>query len=420
MKVSKTTRVKHRIFFALNYFYLNYPTFQPVMEKLEEKGVDTILLDLPGNNRLVADQVSGHLTTSCYQELPLKLEPRYKGSLFYKAMLLFKTLYNFRLIRIFIKKERPSAIVVGSDIGNVHIRFLMDACFAYNVPVIILYNCDVPVISDPALSSQFNVLSQKFISFIGCFSFIRAIIFKGHIPGEYHREATIYVISEDIRVKLTKSGIRPGRIKVTGMPQQCVSKKDKRTVFRELAVPENSRVIAHFPGPMGAVFGRTCEIEIMDTLRRIVDKLPQDMYFAVKVHPRETSNGEAIMRRIFDSARYRIVKSVSAEELIPHVDLAIGYFSRVLIMAAILGKRFMSMNIVKNDERSFLIGFERELLELRTDANIEEKIRLALYDTSFGKKLDEAVASVAKRFTAYDKTGPIESITSCILGELRE
>ena len=415
MKNNKLLHSKHKIYFVSSYNYLNLPVFLPVMTRLEEMGLDTVLFNFRGNSQLPEAYPVGSLRP--YRELPLQLEPRYSQGRGYKATLLMKMISNYRLIHRFIKTERPSAVVVGSDLGNIHIRFLMDACWQYRIPVFVLYNCDIPAgLADPK-AREFCRLSPKAASSFGAgLRFLRAVFFEDHIPGRYHPTATICVMSEDVRGRLIQHGIQPERVVATGMPAGADT-IEKDALFRRLQIPEQARVIAYFSGPVGEIFGIERETEVMNHLRTMVENLPEEVYLVVKIHPRESRSNEMLLNQIFNSPRCRVIKSVSAEDLIPCVELLIGDFSRILITAAIVGKRFLSIN-PWDDPRSLLVGPEKDILEIQSLKNLNVMVRMAFDDSDFRRKVAQTCAAVGKRYSLCLKGDSTAAIASQIYSNL--
>jgi hypothetical protein len=417
MKNNKLLHSKHKIYFVSSYNYLNLPVFLPVMTRLEEMGLDTVLFNFRGNSQLPEAYPVGSLRP--YRELPLQLEPRYSQGRGYKATLLMKMISNYRLIHRFIKTERPSAVVVGSDLGNIHIRFLMDACWQYRIPVFVLYNCDIPAgLADPK-AREFCRLSPKAASSFGAgLRFLRAVFFEDHIPGRYHPTATICVMSEDVRGRLIQHGIQPERVVATGMPAGADT-IEKSALLNRLQIPENGRVIAFFPGPFGEVFGEGHEMTINDQVLAMIEALPE-VYLVVKLHPRETDKSETMFKQKFlRSERCRVIKSMTAEELIPHVDLCIGEFSRALIAAAISGKRFFSINPY-NDTRSLLKGPQKEFLEIQSMENLPIMVGMALNDPAFGKKMDGLCAAAGARFSSQPGSDSTAIMACHIYENLRQ
>lgn len=383
------------------------------MKKLEEMRLDTVFLYLPGNSQLLEDKPADMDLSVRYQELPLKLENKYSQNLFYKVALLVKLIWNYRLIKHYIKERKPSAVVVGSDLGNVHIRFLMEACLQYRIPVFVIYNCDVPI---PGAHSETSVLqssSLTAIPFLPGIRFIRAVFFKNDIPGKYHHNATLCVLSEDIRSKLIRYGIQSERIVSTGMPATENHPMGKEEFLAKLNIPAHGRVIAFVSGPTGEIAGMAIECAVLKCVCRMVEDLPDDVFLIIKVHPREAPHHEEMLQQMFSSKRCRIIKSIPAEDMIPHIDLLLGNFSRVLITAAVKGKRFLCINCW-DDPRSLLNRMEANILEINAIENLTARVRIALDDPVYQLSMDEACRSVADRYTVDGEADPAFTIASLI------
>jgi hypothetical protein len=413
---NKKNNLIKKVLFVSHFNYLNIPVFQPVMTKLQEMRLDTLFLYLPGNSYLPGDKPVDLDSLILYQELPLKLENRYSQNAFRKAVLFVKLIWNYRLIDHFIGKEKPCAVVVGSDLGNVHIRFLLAACLKDCIPVFVIYNCDIPYMPIRRSHSKACVLQSSILSILSCFPtirFLHAVFFKNDIPGKYHHDATICVLSENVRNRLIRYGIQPERIVNTGMPTSENHLEKKETFLTKLGMPQHARVIGWFAGPIGEVYGVEEEKKVCDALRSMLEDLPDDVFLVIKIHPRETPTNEAMIYQIFNTQRCRIIKSMTAEDMIPHIDLFIGQFSRVLISAAAKGKRFLSINHC-DDPRSLLIGEERNTLEISTLDNLTTSVLMALNDFAFQVKMDQVCRAVVARYTVTDGSNPAVTIASLI------
>ncbi len=370
-----------------------------------------MIIHLPGHLQPPEPSVDGGCESPARLDLCVKLEQRYKKNIAHKAMLLIKVLWNYRLIFNFVRNERPAAVVVGSDLGNVHIRFLIEACRHYHSPVFVLYNCDVPESPEPkAPKGAYGLVYNLFLE---RHRFLRAVFFQGQIPGRYHPGAVIFVMSEAVRYKLIQHGIEPERIMATGMPMTENHSIDKKTFLTQMSLPDHSRLIGFFSGPLGEVFGMGRERAVLDGLRQMRDELPADVVLIIKVHPRETPGNEAMLHHIFGSTPCRVVKSMSAEDMLPQLDLLLGYFSRLLITAASQGKRFFSINPWE-DSRTLLNREEADILEINRLDDLTPKVRLALNDRDYQMRMDAACRAVASRYCLTDGRDPSMTIASLI------
>jgi len=408
-----------KVVFVPNYFYLNIPIFEPIITQLSKKGVTPYVWKLPGNTDIPADRdfdLNYFKSRGInFIEVPIFRLPYYKNRIYFKLLkLLNATFKNWKVVRKLLKEVEPDVIVVGSDLGNLNIRFLMDACYSSRMPVVILYSCDLPKLNARAAFRFFYSWRNRYIFKLRIISFFRALLFTGTIPGEYALDSTICVASEEICKKLVAKGISRKRIIVTGMPFPTfpISSSSEGT-FKKLGIPQDYKLIILFTECIQHIYGTEYAKDLFIKLSQMVKILPNDIFFLIKLHPLESKEMEIFIKDIFnDKPRCKIITNFSVEELIGVASLCIAHFSRVLITAALMHKRFLSINLMKDRKRTFISGEEAEILEVNSFEDLERKIEEALENPEFGENIDKVVTGIANRFSSADS---YEKIISAIL-----
>jgi len=400
-----------KICFVPNYCYLNLPVFEIIIKKLDEMGASSYVLKLSGNTEISADAVFNMNYFSSrgidFVEPALRSVQAYSANLISKIRLLSVPFVNNRIIRDFLKKAKPDVVVVGSDLGNLNIRFLLNACSHYKIPVVILYTCDVPLYDATKGSAREVVKRLKGIPFL------KAILFQGCIPGSYFVDAKLCVLSSENKERLVDYGISENRINITGMPSKHFNRiRDKTLICRELGldIQNDDKIVIFFTENIQTLHGVDYIKKLLSHISAIFKKLSNSIFFLVKTHPLESRDMESYIEKQFNHPRCKIIKNTNIEELIHIADLCIAHFSRVLITSALMRKRFLSINILNDRERTFIQQSESNILEIQLYEDLELKITRALQDTYFKEEIDQAVALVARRFSDLESVGKIATL----------
>jgi hypothetical protein len=408
-----------KIVFVPNYFYLHIPLFQEIIYQLSDKGVTSYIWKLPGNTNVPADRefdLSYFRSREInFYEAPVYQIQNYKENARSKLKLLRYALKNWEIIRGLLLDWKPDLVVVGSDLGNLNIRFLMDACHFYHIPVVVLYNCDLPKAKRPL--NFFHNLKYEYIFKSKVLSLLRAIFSSGNIPGKYSLDSIICVATEEIRQKIISEGIREDRIIVTGMNFMNSSPIDlSEDIFKRLGISNTCRIVVLFTECIHDIYGIKYAENLYIELAKIADDLPDDIFLVVKPHPQESEEMRSLLTKTFNGLRCKVVSNFKAEELIEVAGLCIAHFSRVLITTALMDKRFLSINLMNDRERTFLTNQESEVLEITSYEGLIEKIRKALENSEFKNNIDKAIASISHRFSSK---GSLEKIINVIINTQR-
>jgi len=327
---------------------------------------------------------------------------------------LYFSLKNFRKIGNFLKETKPSLVVVGSDLGNLNIRFFIEYCMLLGIPILILYACDIPLEQNKILFSSLDNL--LFYCKYPFFRFFRSIFFKGNIVGKYALNAKICVISEEFKRKLIRKSIEQERITVVGLPI-IFSNNVLDNIFIKLGISKNQKIVVFFTECIQNVYGEKYIKNLYKKLAEIFKEISGNkISFIIKLHPLEDDKTELFIRDVFKKFPIKIIKNFSAEELITVSDLCIAHFSRVLISSALMKKRFLSINLMKDKKRTFIPKEDRSILEINSYEDLTIKVKEILRSPEYAQRIDKAIAHLSKKFSYSDS---IEKITSLILDIVR-
>jgi len=398
-----------KIFFFPNYFYLNLPVFERVIHALTKKKITSYIIKLSGNTDILVDKKFDQSYFNSkklnYLEIPIYKTSGSRKKITTKIKLLINSIKNFRDIYQFLKKNRPDAVVVGSDLGNLNIRFLMDACYFCHIPIVILYSCDIPEFQNK------NIFNFKYANKLKILNFFRAILFRGTTPGEYAPNSTICVASEQARQRLTSRSIDKNRIFVTGMPLFDASIKcSPENIFKKLGIPNNHKLVILFTEHIQNIYGAEYTKNLYFNLEKTIKNLDKNIFFLIKLHPLEDEEFKTFIKNVFGKSRCKIIENFDAEDLIAASDLCISFWSRVLITASLMGKRFLSINFKKDRKRTFMTEEEYKILEITNPENLKKDIEKALENPMCNDKMDKTIGNIAKRFSSHDSCEKIASI----------
>ncbi|MFC1672435.1 glycosyltransferase, partial [Planctomycetota bacterium] len=347
---------------------------------------------------------------------------RYRHRVLLTIGLLVSALRNWRIVRKLLRASAPDVVVVGSDLGNLNIRFLMDACRSCGIPVVILYNCDLPKANSGSRRRFLPLWKDMSVLRSSVLSLLRAVLFGGTTPGEYASDSIVCVPSQDICEELVARGIDRNRIVVTGLPSPSPSPSvdgSAREVCGRLGIEQDRRLVVLFTECIQNIYGMEYAKDVYERLADAVRTLPNDVLFLVKLHPIESGEIESLLRRIFHGScsRTRIIAGeFAAETLVGVAALCVAHFSRVLITAAQMGRRFLSINLMRDRDRTFISSDESGVLEIDALDDLGGKIRSAIEDVAFKDQIDRLISSIAGRFSDPDCC---EKMASVILGNSR-
>ncbi|QNB47003.1 hypothetical protein BR63_12205 [Thermanaerosceptrum fracticalcis] len=373
------------------------------MERLDPD-VSFALLQLPGNMDHGEDESE---FAECMRDwkipfitLPLVRVSNHKKNVLSKASALYGAIRNLFILNHFIRRNNPKVIVVISDVGNLNTRLLLGLSLGYGKKVLILYNTDVNVTGEKVLQNYWrrNTLIRVFSRF-KIAVFLRALLFRGEVPGTFVLGEPICVISEEVKTKLVQTGIPPELIQVMGLPQSVRTERRITDLKRDLGIAAGTKTVAFFTECIDYIYGREYSRELLKILVQTFSTLPPDVVIMIKFHPREDIDFIEEAKALFQESRYRIIDSFNVEEVLAVADLSLAHFSRVLITAALGGRRFLSINWLGERQRTFVLPHESSIIEVTQPAELHGKLCLALTNGQYQASLDRVVKGIAQRYS---------------------
>ncbi|MHB1126560.1 MAG: hypothetical protein ACYC2T_06315 [Bacillota bacterium] len=387
-----------KILFFPHYFYLNLPTFELIIRELNEN-IDAYIIR-GSKTRVMQDEKYNEIY---FNEQNIKFKKidfvyrELKGN-DYSIPNLIKRFYiaikNFKIIEEFIIKEMPDYVIVGSDLGDLTIRFLLEICMIKNIPIIIVYSCDVP----PIINSRLDLLtSLLYKSKNRTLRFLRAIIFRNNIVGTFAQESTICLTSSIIKNKLLGIvKIDKNRINIFNYP---IIKKSNLQLYSKMGLTNSYKIITIFTECIDSLYGLEYIKQIYSSLANILINLDFiDLYFIIKLHPLETKAAKEIIYSCFNNYKFKILEEISAEELILASYLNIAHYSKVLLTSSLLNKYFLSINILNDRMRTFIPETEG-IIEAKSINEVEEKIKLYINNSEFQIKALESIRRINKNYS---------------------
>lgn len=397
-----------KVFFVANYAYLNLPTYEQIIRDLEGC-IEPWILEVPGSSGAHAEAhySDGYFPARGIQRICADVRPIPHSGIFEKIHSICASLDNYHSMSRLLKQEKPDVVVVGSDLGNLNIRFLLEHCRLLEIRVVILYLCDVP----PENRKAFMYLTCRLMDrvLLGPARYLRALIFSGQVVGTYATQSPVFVISETIRQKLIGKGIEGSRIRLYGFPG---GKEPPATGLRErYNIPEGCRVVVFFTECLQDIYGEEYVRTLYTDLGAMSRSLQaHEAILIVKPHPLEPEHIIHMLEEQFGHPGSRVIANGCADDLIFLSDVSVAHYSRVLIEACLAGKNIISINIKRDPSRSFLSEWEAACLECVSIGELEGRILDLLSNNEASCRAGGAVRSVARRYSSGDDNSVLYSL----------
>lgn len=303
----------------------------------------------------------------------LFLNPR---KVFRKKLLRYKIFLKF--IK-FLKSEKPDLLVATSDLGHFYIRLYISAAELLNVPILILYTCDI----NEQFSKDNRERKLNFPFKLTFTEYLKARFFDGQIVGTFCRSSYLAVISEKVKEILLRNGVKENRISIISKPVAAGS--DVENSLRALLkISEDSKVVIFFTECIQTIFGEQYAKDVHTYLNMCFKKLYEnlDVKFIIKPHPRDILLPEysSIVKNVFTGKHIEIIEDISSDKLIMISDLNLGHFSKVLIDACIKGKPILSLNFKNDRSQTFIPQEVSTVIEVQNEDMLFPRLQKILND----------------------------------------
>lgn len=377
------------------------PLFAEIIARVDGFAKCKVIL-LSSNNSMIDKTCRArYFNEKALQYIELSLVRRSGNGTKNNIAYLFGLIKNFFSIYKLVGLEKPEMVIVGSDAGNVNIRFLLGLCSHYSIPVLILYNTDF---RGPTHIAKINYLLNTLLAKLDRFKFfvfIRAMIYKCEIPGLFVKNSSICVIHRGIKEKLARLGIGEERIFVMGLEgETSVASLSNFHLKHTLCGNRETKLVVVFTECLRDLYGSDYTAGLYRTFLDEFSKLPPAIRVVVKLHPRENSDEINLIKNTFKDSGVLIIEDidVNVNDLISISDLVIAHFSKVLITASLMNKKILSINWKNDREKTFLNEEEGSLLEIKSPQELLNKINDALYSADFNDQAAELIQGIADRY----------------------
>jgi len=307
-----------KILFIPTYTYLSTPVFSNILPAL--KAYETLYLD-------IEDQYNSAKTPESFKEKfhkSIKLHMNAEGRTFIaKVTKFFKMVWYMNRLKKLIKKETPKAIVTTGDL-----TFSMRIVKAYfpEIPVFLVQSAFFPNKGMPTGISQ--VVAYTFFN-----TFMRVpIVSRQNYFGQEFNDVNLLLWGDYFANMLANSNNCHivGDVTLDNFPIDK-DKEEKKKLLRNTKYSTDTPIITICT----SVLEGFVEKEIIEYTHVMYQNLileRQDIYFIVKLHPR--NNGQ-IMRQVFESLNVDnvLITDTNLHELFSYTDIHISSFSRTAVDA---------------------------------------------------------------------------------------
>jgi hypothetical protein len=326
-----------KVLFVPYYFYIQYPVFKPVICCLLDQGVDARLLVIP---RISPRDESEEFGTDRFQRdcVPYSVAEILRpdvGVQFVLPVRLLNFIRNaYRLYQL-LRRERPSALVIGSHHGGIYIRVLQILSSWLNIKVYSLFTIAVrpnrltvastPIraLLDPLVTCAFWPLANRYVARV---QFL--------VPGE---ALCRFLLDE---------GISRESISVVGNPAHDALVRARRQFG------EGDLVVVLVTEVIQERYGQQYLKTLLEMLRSIFESVPS-LKVRVRYHPREPEAVVLAYKQALQGRQFDHRPSEPLEMSLAGALASIGHFSGALDASIILGIPVIALSSFAEKSRRF-------------------------------------------------------------------
>jgi len=368
--------------------YIEAEPFQRILRRLNDRRIQTSLYFFPrhcGGKETLPPEAAG---------LPFRGSPAAGVTLPAKLASLGHFIMDSLRIRRFLRRENVDLAVMGGDMTDHYGRLFLDTCRKIGIDVLLLpIAIPAPTVVNPDPDKNIP-LAGLLRAVLKPFGLEKTVFFRGWVLGSYHREAMIAVPDQDVRRLLCDNGIADDRIIVTGDPSLDrlfeVRGRSPSSLRSELdpalGILHEDRIVIFCTELIQDIYGHDFLKSVLGKLGRSFDDLPENIRVVIKFHPREPEPIRALYEEIFRGRRYVFLTNTDLFRLLRSADLVLGFYSKVLIDAALLDVPVLSLRIC-DDGAPVRFGRVTEWTHILSEDEIAGKIKAALFDESFRRSL---------------------------------
>ncbi len=390
-----------KILFLPNYLYASMPDFESVAALQELKDVEKKVLlfndkhhatgSMKNDTKIKRMDITVVKKTGCLRMFKGKgvISRSFNAALRSLNLIIALVnlpvdLANYIRVALAVRSYGPDMLIISSDLGNTEQRFVIGACEAIGAKVLMLYSFDI---SPSGVSRYAKLLTRLLSSKDHVTGFLKSVSVPfGRVPGTYCVSCKIAVVSESIKNRLVEKGIASDRVQVVS-----ISKKDRVTRGSQ------RKRVAFFTEVLDEVYGKEKVESMLEEIAEQLSLLSHEdprIEVVARLHPRESGDWRQRIRTIFLKNGISVFEDGTAEELIASSDLNLAFFSKVLMTSAMIGRPFLSFNLMNERKRTFIPEAEMSVLEINDKEAIAHRVKAALYDDSYLEKITESAKKV--------------------------
>lgn len=357
--------MKRNIIFVPTYYYLSHPLFFSISEKLSNyrkiyfntKERNLWIFNKKGIKK---DEVLSYFDYYC----EINNERDYKNSKFRILQKIFEHKRYINNIKNILNEIKPIAIITTSDMSY-SARICNQWASKNNIPVIIIQ----PSFLNFKMTDYNLKKRVKYLLFNKVLNI--PLLRKQVYFGNENKKNYLFLWGEYFK-RYYKGKPIYNNIYITGNPvfdKYFTNYKKGKDVFYEiLGILSDKKVITICTQEIDTIFGVDAFTNLIDMYKSVIADT-EELFFIIKVHPREDIEKYIKAFRGLDKSNYKIVKDINLYDLYKITDVQISVSSYSSFEAVVLGIPIILVNL---DNKFKLFNYFNNEIELR--ANTAEEL----------------------------------------------
>lgn len=358
--------MKEKIVFIPTFYYLSHPLFFSVVEKFSDyekvyfNTKDPVSWDY-NKKGIQKEEVLNYFDN--YYEVDKEID--YKNSKQHnKLQRFFENKKYIKNIKDILNEIKPTAIITTSDMSY-SARICKQWANKINISVIIIQPSFLDFkITDYNLKKKIKYLLFNKILNIPLYS--RQVCF-----GNENRNNYLFLWGEYFKNYYVGKTIY-NNIYITGNPafdKYFTDYKKENANFHDmLGIPADKKVITICTQPVNVTFGVDAFTCLIDLYKEVIAD-NKELFFVIKVHPREDIEKYNKAFRDLDKSNYKIVKDMNLYDLYKITDVQVSVSSYSSFEAVVLG---IPIILVNPENKLKLFDYFNNEIELK--ANMAEEL----------------------------------------------
>lgn len=223
---------------------------------------------------------------------------------------------------------------------------------------------------------------------------------NGRPASELVLPSFFFIMDEFARKEMCALGIESDRLVVSGQPFFDYIRKtgerftadEIRTARRDLAGTRGGLVLVFASQPIASIHRKNgieedywgyTETTVLKSVAECLSKLTEEtaarVTLVLRLHPKDESNAyQDALAACSDSIKVVVDRDTDSSLLLKAADLVIGMFSMLLLEGAILGRRFISVQIGLKRENPLVFDRMGSVRSILSEKELEEALRAIL------------------------------------------